>query len=123
MSWQDLSYHADGTPVDLERLHEASDGDAEFERELVDIFLADSTERLELLRAAIEIGDLSAVRTEAHRLKGSSGSVGACGLYALSRTIEDLAAQAEAELITKTAADLDCEYARVRDFFLARAGQ
>lgn len=56
------------------------DGEPDLITELVDAFLADLEERIRVIRQAIAQGDPAALRSAAHALKGSSGTVGATGL-------------------------------------------
>jgi len=48
--------------------------------ELIDGFLADLEGRLQVIRCAIAGGDAPALRSAAHAVKGSAGTVGATGL-------------------------------------------
>ncbi len=56
------------------------DGEPDLITELIDGFLADLEGRLHAIRRAIAGGDAPALRSAAHSLKGSSGTVGAIGL-------------------------------------------
>lgn len=58
--------------------------------ELCEIFLADARERVQAVRAACTAGDARAAARSAHRLKSAAGFVGAGGVSALCREIEDL---------------------------------
>ena len=64
-------------PIDRSRLAEISDGDAEFERELLVAYLEDARHCLQQLDLAIATSDWESTRAVAHQLKGSSGNVGA----------------------------------------------
>ncbi len=56
------------------------EGEPDLITELVDAFLADLEERIRVIRQAIARGDPAALRSAAHALKGSAGTVGATGL-------------------------------------------
>lgn len=56
------------------------DGEPDLITELIDGFLADLEGRLHAIRRAIAEGDAPALRSAAHSLKGSAGTVGAIGL-------------------------------------------
>ncbi len=73
----------------LDELREAlGDTDGAFVRELVDAFTAQAPGLVEQIEQAIAAGDREALRFSAHTLKGSSGSVGAVRLAALSDRLE-----------------------------------
>lgn len=63
-------------------------GTSDLVAELVDLFISDSTARLKALGIAIHDEDTSAIREQAHALKGSSGNIGAFRLAGLSNLIE-----------------------------------
>ena len=83
--------------VDLTRLQEMSDGDREFEEEVLGVFLGDTRDRLQVLGNALVAGDVETTHHEAHTIKGACGNVGAWRLQALARELEmmDLSAQPE----------------------------
>jgi signal transduction histidine kinase/DNA-binding response OmpR family regulator len=56
--------------------------------EITETFLADATDRLAKLNAALSSGDEVAARKAAHSLKGMSGAIGANHLSALSSEVE-----------------------------------
>jgi HPt (histidine-containing phosphotransfer) domain-containing protein len=64
-------------PVDLDILREVTDGDAAFERELLQMFATDCAERLTRLERAVEAQDDEAIRREAHTIKGAAANIGA----------------------------------------------
>jgi len=69
----------------LERL----DGDRDFVRSVLEVFVDDAPKQLELLKEALEAGDADAVRRQGHRLKGAAGNVGAPALEELSLEAEN----------------------------------
>ncbi len=56
------------------------EGQPDVVTEFIDLFLEDLPGRLSRLRAAVNGGDVKEIRSAAHALKGSSGSVGAAAL-------------------------------------------
>ena len=60
-------------------LHATRSGDAPA-RELLELFAADAHRTLVRMRVSAWLGDAVSLRREAHRLKGTSGSVGATRL-------------------------------------------
>ena len=75
--------------LDLKRIHETSDGDLEFERDLIELYLEDSHNVLEKLARGFQTKDLSAIRQMAHTMKGSSANIGATILENKASKIEN----------------------------------
>lgn len=72
---------------------------------LIEAYLRDSSERLQLLTQACAAQDLLAAKRQAHSLKGSSSNVGAAALADYCQRLEQLArggdlAAMQAELVT-----------------------
>ncbi len=86
--------------------------------ELIDNFLTTAGERLATIREALEQADSTALRTAAHSLKGSSGTLGAAGMAAICGDLEakgrDGALGSEA---SEAALQLEREFGDVRDAF------
>ncbi len=74
-------------------LREIAGDDVEFIDELVDSFLHDTDETLDSLEESIGRDDLKAVAKLAHRLKGSSGTMGAESIRYLCEQLEQCIAQ------------------------------
>ena len=65
-------------------------GQADVVTEFIDVFLEDLPERLTQLKAAAANRDPKAVRSAAHALKGSAGSIGASRLASVCGDLEAL---------------------------------
>ena len=76
--------------VNLSRIQETSDGDLEFEQELIEMYLEDAREHLDALGTQIEQGDIELVRRSAHTLKGSSSNIGAIKMQEMALQMEQL---------------------------------
>jgi len=85
-----MGYQSD-SPIDLEQLHQISEGDLEFEIEVLEVYVEDLAQRLDSMRTAVLIGDRHQVMAEAHHIKGSSSNVGAVQIRSLVLRIEHLA--------------------------------
>lgn len=70
-------------------------GGPDLVRKMIRLFLENAPERLDLIRAGVENGDLEAAERGAHSLKSSSGNVGARELHLIAAEMEDLAARGE----------------------------
>jgi CheY-like chemotaxis protein/HPt (histidine-containing phosphotransfer) domain-containing protein len=107
---------ADGVAlVDLSILESFSNGDVEWEKELIGIFVAQSDKNLRTLHEQRMGDEPEAWQEAAHMFKGAAGGVGA---QALSKLCE------EAQLFVGTARDrvalfekISAEYARVKAYF------
>jgi histidine phosphotransfer protein HptB len=75
-------------PINLEHLHQLSEGDTDFELELLQVFVEDTQSHLDAVRSAIATNDYLTLEREAHQIKGASGNVGAEMMQALARELE-----------------------------------
>ena len=73
---------------DFDQLESITGGDAEFEREVLEEFLATAPQDLDRLRAGITQGDAAAVGAAAHALKGASATIGGRGFAAIALELE-----------------------------------
>lgn len=78
-------------PAAFANLVEITGGDLEFVDDLVDTYLADGEGQIAALRAAASSGSGEDLVRPAHAMKSSSLNVGALGLGALNRTLEEAA--------------------------------
>lgn len=76
--------------VDFTRIQETSDGDTEFERELLGVFIEDCEDRIQRLSAAIAAGRLDEIKREAHTIKGAAANVGTTQLQEIATQLEAL---------------------------------
>ncbi|GAB4281337.1 MAG: hypothetical protein Fur0025_09880 [Oscillatoriaceae cyanobacterium] len=77
--------------IDWNRLQEISDGDVEFQREILTVFVEDGHATLGKLRQALDNGDVQEVRNLAHALKGASGNTGISPIQETALNLERLA--------------------------------
>ena len=70
-------------------------GDEAFVKELVAAYLAESPQHVDALTAAVAANDVGAVVRPAHTLKSSSAAVGAMGLSAVSKQVEQAAREGQ----------------------------
>lgn len=74
--------------LDMERLQEISRGNAEFQKELLMIFVADAENYIEQAIAALTKGDVLTLARLAHQLKGGSSTVAIRFMPALAHQME-----------------------------------
>jgi two-component system sensor histidine kinase/response regulator len=72
-------------------LRDLTGGDAEFERELVDTFIASGDQCLAEIVHALRVSDFATIGKRAHALKGASANIHAAGLAAAASTLESAA--------------------------------
>jgi PAS domain S-box-containing protein len=80
---------AGGPPLfSQSELAQQTDGDAEFGRELISLFVASSTDGLARMSTAVRDGELAQVRRLAHALYGGAAAVAAPALAQAARALE-----------------------------------
>jgi two-component system sensor histidine kinase/response regulator len=77
--------------VDLAALHELTGGDVEFERELVETFVASGDKCLKDIVEAMRASDFETIGKRAHALKGASANIHAFRLSAAASNLESAA--------------------------------
>ena len=106
-------------PVDWNHIVSVSDGDQEFARELVQLFIDAGDASLREIREALERGDLVAMGSAAHSFKGSSANIHAESASTAAGRLEEAARAgnidqlAELEGQLRREAELAFEYLRV----------
>ena len=108
------------SPIDLVQLHQISEGDIEFEIEVLQVYVEDVSQRIEKMREAIANNNLLQIRQEAHHMKGSSGNVGALQIRDFAVQIEDLNLEQDLEKALNILDDMDIAIQRVDGFVLQK---
>ncbi|MBM0103754.1 PAS domain-containing protein [Steroidobacter sp. S1-65] len=103
-------------PVNLARLHELTDGDPEFTRELVETFIASGEEALMEAHASLDGLDRIRLSRVAHKLKGASANIHAEPLRDLSHALEMQAASQDQARLKQLVAQLATELERATEF-------
>jgi CheY-like chemotaxis protein/HPt (histidine-containing phosphotransfer) domain-containing protein len=109
-----------GTPVDLNRLLDASGGDRNFCQELIELFFSDSEKRMLALEESMAKGSVEEVRAQAHSLKGASANLGAGGLSKIFAEIENKAAEGQMDQCAGLVYRAKEELERVKSFLSSR---
>ncbi len=97
--------------LDRNQLLEMTDGEVEFEHELLSTYRDSATLTLERLRAALSSGELTEAIREAHTLKGASLNVGAMALGECAAAIEKAARGGDLALAREEAGRLEAHEA------------
>lgn len=108
--------------LDRARLEDASAGDEEFLRELVDIYVEDAEERLAEIKEALISADEDALGRTAHQLKGSSANMGVVSVADHAKKLEDLAREHAISDAAEVLPSLEHEFARARAALREMAG-
>ncbi|MEP6884879.1 MAG: response regulator [Gammaproteobacteria bacterium] len=83
-----LKHEPKRAEVDMSALHELTGGDTEFERELIDTFVASGDQCLAEILTALRASDFATIGKRAHALKGASANIHAAGLAAAASSLE-----------------------------------
>ncbi len=102
------------SPLNWERLRQISEGDTEFEQELLATYLESSQQALTMLLAAQTQNDFATLRARAHQLKGASSNIGAEAITELAATLEAAALAQRPE--SETLAHLTHELRRLEQY-------
>lgn len=86
-----------GPPIDLGKALEMVDGDREFLKGLLEMFVSDCPERLLRLADALGQGDWETVAQEAHTLKGTAGNLGFDRMRELAKELQETAKEGDKE--------------------------
>ncbi len=98
----------------LQGLKALGGGDNDFVHEMIELFLEQSPRNLEVMRAALDVGDLPAVSKAAHNMKSSSAYLGARRLSELCGQVETKAHAREANFVARGVEALTAEFDAVR---------
>jgi CheY-like chemotaxis protein len=111
---------ADGPPVDMDRLNDLTDGNADSYRELVELYNRQTAQQLEQIQNAIRANDTAEVRRVAHSCAGASATLGMTRLVPMLR---DLEKQGQAGILTtaaQVAENAAREFKLIQDFLAAQ---
>lgn len=99
--------------VDMKRLHEIAGADLEFEREILQTFVVDTTSYLAAAKSAIASGDAEAVARCAHQIKGVSATAAVRLMPEIAAQLQSYAESNDLEGATQIIAELDIILANV----------
>jgi two-component system, NarL family, sensor histidine kinase EvgS len=103
-------------PVDIQRLAEATDGDPEQLRELIELYLRQSSESMKDLEAAIQTGTCREVERLAHKYFGASANCGMTAILGSLRELEQMGRSNELGGAAKSYACAGEQLNRIRQF-------
>jgi signal transduction histidine kinase/response regulator RpfG family c-di-GMP phosphodiesterase len=88
-------------------------GDRGLGEQVIRLFLSQSVENIEALRAAVAIGDAMVVSQRAHSLNGNAAQVGGAGLRMIARQMEEASRRGDLSLAGASMADLEAAHRRL----------
>lgn len=109
-------------PIDRDRIDDATGGDLEFLKELVEIFLDDTKLRFVELNDELTKGDAEAIGRTAHKVKGSSANMGATVLMKRAHELEQMGKGGDISGAPEAVKALEAEFARVEAALTELAG-
>jgi HPt (histidine-containing phosphotransfer) domain-containing protein len=89
-------------------------GDTALCRVILQRFLADLPMQLGILKQRAVAGDWECVAQQAHRIKGAAATISASALSRAAASVERAVSAAECERLSVLLAELDQEFARVK---------
>jgi two-component system, sensor histidine kinase and response regulator len=109
-------------PVDMNRLNDLTDGDANALRELVEMYHAQTTKQLKQMTEAVQRNDTAEVRRVAHSCAGASATLGMVRLVPMLRELEKQGASGALTNAAQLCEDASCEFKAIKDFLAAQPG-
>jgi CheY-like chemotaxis protein len=106
-------------PVDMERLNDFTDGNADSMRELVTLYLTQTSDQIKQLQAAIAAGSTKEVRHLAHSCAGASATCGMRRLVPMLRELEKQGSEGKLTSAPQICQDVAREFERIRKFLEA----
>lgn len=103
-------------PIHLARLHELTEGDAEFTHELAVTFVASGQQVLQEVSDALSAFDRNALARAAHKLKGASANIHAEPLRELAQSLETQAVSLDQPRLKDLVGRLQLEFERAARF-------
>lgn len=105
---------------DAEQLEAITGGDPEFEREILEEYLATAPHDIARLKQAAGAADAAAVSAAAHALKGASATIGAKGLAAVALELELAGKSGQLGGVAEALARLDLQWDDLATFLRSR---
>ncbi len=103
-------------PVEMDRLMDLGGGDAESLRELMDLYIKQTTGQLAQLEAAIQANNAEEVRQVAHSCAGASATLGMKRLVPLLKELERQGKAGQLTNPEQLCADVAREFGLIQDF-------
>lgn len=102
--------------MDLERLHEFTDGDPKTVRDLVGLYLQQTAEQLQNIQAALAATSAPDLKRAAHCCSGSSATCGMNAILPPLRELERLAHEQQLDAAPRQLEQANLEFGRIKAF-------
>ena len=109
------------SPIDPEQLNQISEGDIEFEVEVLQVYVEDASQRINKIREAIAIQDYNQIRRQAHHIKGSSSNVGAMQMRLFAVQLEELGENQDSEKVLTISEQMLAQMQAIEQFIITKA--
>jgi signal transduction histidine kinase/HPt (histidine-containing phosphotransfer) domain-containing protein len=109
-------------PVEMDRLNDLTDGNADSLRELVEMYYKQTTQQLAQIEAAVRANKTEDVRRVAHSCAGASATLGMTRFAQMMRALEKEGASGKLTDATRLCEDAAREYRTIKDFLTAQPG-
>jgi signal transduction histidine kinase/CHASE2 domain-containing sensor protein/DNA-binding response OmpR family regulator len=103
-------------PIDLNYLNKLSEGNREFEQDILQVFTQDTQESIVAIKNAIAQSDWSIVAEEAFKIKSYSTNIGARSLHYLAGKLEEQVKAGMGNSLDELLLDLEKELVQVLSF-------
>jgi signal transduction histidine kinase/two-component SAPR family response regulator len=110
---------AEAAPVEMDRLTELAGGDTEKLRELVELYLQQTTQQIVQIEAAVSANKAEEVRRVAHSCAGASATLGMTRLVPLLRDLERQGAEGSLPNAAQVCQDIAREFKLIQDTLAA----
>jgi CheY-like chemotaxis protein len=107
-------------PVEMDRLNDLTDGNADSLRELVDLFFKQTTQQLAQLEAAVRANKAEEVRRVAHSCVGASATLGMTRFVPLLRELEKQGASGTLTTAAQVYEEAAREFKLIQNFLAAQ---
>ena len=109
-------------PVEMDRLNDLTDGNADSLRELVEMYFNQTTKQFAQIQAAMAAGNGDQIRRVAHSCAGASATLGMMRMGQLMRDMEKEGAAGTLTNVPKICEDALREYAAIKQFLATQPG-
>ncbi|HSY10155.1 MAG TPA: Hpt domain-containing protein, partial [Candidatus Dormibacteraeota bacterium] len=103
-------------PVDMDRLNDMTDGNAENFRELVELYFEQTAQQLAQITEAVRANDSDKVRHVAHSCAGASATLGMVRIVPLLRELERQGVEGSLTNAAQVCENAEREFEQIKKF-------
>jgi HPt (histidine-containing phosphotransfer) domain-containing protein len=109
-------------PVEMDRLNDLADGNADNLRELVELYFTQTAQQLAQIETAARANKTDEVRRVAHSCAGASATLGMVRIVPMLRNLEKQGASGALTNALQICEDAEREFKRIQKFLTAQPG-